>query len=249
MGASRTKDRGLQTIRHCRSRCGSNFSELVTSHGFHSNLPSMVFFGIRLWTLWRDQPPLGAYTDTPVHWGSPHVVAFSRISTRLCWEWFLWVLVNWVKNRSDQFLFKSTCSFFTQSSSFPRMRATAASRSRDPTTLWGSHSLHPRPFFIVSDRSCSRVLLRQQRGKTAYPYKKRLSIYHLESMTSTWKRAGAIEKQIEGKWHIIILREAIVDHELFTNRFHVTRYGGCGVLLNKDTFLGFAGCAFIRQET
>ena len=26
------------------------------------------------------------------------------------------------------------------------------------------------------------------------------------------------------------------DHELLTNRFHVTHYGGCAVLFNKDTF-------------
>ena len=37
---------------------------------------------------------------------------------------------------------------------------------------------------------------------------------------------------------IITLQEAIeyVDHELLTNRFHVTHYGGCAVLFNKDTF-------------
>ena len=52
------------------------------------------------------------------------------------------------------------------------------------------------------------------------------------------EREGAIEKQIAGKWHIITLQEAIeyVDHELLTNRFHVTHYGGCAVLFNKDTF-------------
>ena len=40
------------------------------------------------------------------------------------------------------------------------------------------------------------------------------------------------------KWHIITLQETIeyVDHELLTNRFHVTHYGGCAVLLHKDTF-------------
>ena len=34
------------------------------------------------------------------------------------------------------------------------------------------------------------------------------------------------------------MQEAIeyVDHELPTNRFHVTHYGGCAVLFNKDTF-------------
>ena len=51
-------------------------------------------------------------------------------------------------------------------------------------------------------------------------------------------REGAIEKQIAGKWHIITLQETIeyVDHELLTNRFRVTHYGGCAVLFNKDTF-------------
>ena len=51
-------------------------------------------------------------------------------------------------------------------------------------------------------------------------------------------RVGAIEKQISGKWHIITLQEAIeyVDHELLTNRFHVTHSGGCAMLFNKDTF-------------
>ena len=36
----------------------------------------------------------------------------------------------------------------------------------------------------------------------------------------------------------ITLQEAIeyVDHELLVNRFHVTHYGGCAVLFNKDTF-------------
>ena len=50
---------------------------------------------------------------------------------------------------------------------------------------------------------------------------------------------GAIEKQIERKWHINTLQESIeyVDHELLTNRFHVAHYGGCAVLFNKDTFL------------
>ena len=49
---------------------------------------------------------------------------------------------------------------------------------------------------------------------------------------------GAIEKQIAGKWYITILQEAIeyVDHELLTNRFHVTHYRRCAVLFNKDTF-------------
>ena len=54
-----------------------------------------------------------------------------------------------------------------------------------------------------------------------------------------WRgKEGAIEKQIAGKWHTITVQEAIeyVDHELLTNRFHVTHNGGCAVLFNKDTF-------------
>ena len=51
-------------------------------------------------------------------------------------------------------------------------------------------------------------------------------------------KEGAIEKQIAWKWHIITLQEAIgyVDHDLLTNRLHVTHYGGCAVLFNKDPF-------------
>ena len=66
---------------------------------------------------------------------------------------------------------------------------------------------------------------------------KRLSIYNWNPGPRRGKE-GAIEKQIAGKWHIITLQDAIeyVDHELLTNRFHVTHYGGCAVLFNKDTF-------------
>ena len=48
----------------------------------------------------------------------------------------------------------------------------------------------------------------------------------------------AFEKQISGKWHVITLQEAIeyVDHDILTNRFHVTHYGGCAVLFNKNNF-------------
>ena len=39
------------------------------------------------------------------------------------------------------------------------------------------------------------------------------------------RKEDAFEKQIAGKWHIITLQEAseYVDHELLTNRFHVTQ--------------------------
>ena len=65
---------------------------------------------------------------------------------------------------------------------------------------------------------------------------KRLSIY-------VWKPGprrgkGALEKEITGTWHVITFQEAIeyVDHDILTNRFHVTHYGGCAILFNKDTF-------------
>ena len=66
---------------------------------------------------------------------------------------------------------------------------------------------------------------------------KRLSIYNWNPGPRRG-REGAVEKQIAGKWHVITLQEAIeyVDNEIFTNRFHVTHYGGCAVLFNKDTF-------------
>ena len=66
---------------------------------------------------------------------------------------------------------------------------------------------------------------------------KRLSIYNWNPGPRREKE-GAIEKQLARKWHIITLQEAIeyVDHELLTNRFHVTHYGGCAVLFNNYTF-------------
>ena len=66
---------------------------------------------------------------------------------------------------------------------------------------------------------------------------KRRSIYNWNPGPRRGKE-GTIEKQTAGKWHIITLQEAIehVDHELLTNRFHVTHYGGRAVLFNKDTF-------------
>ena len=66
---------------------------------------------------------------------------------------------------------------------------------------------------------------------------KRLSIYNWNPGPRRG-REGAIETQIAWTWHVITLQEAIeyVDHELLMNRFHVTHYGGCAVLFNKDTF-------------
>ena len=69
------------------------------------------------------------------------------------------------------------------------------------------------------------------------PVQKRLSIYNWNPGPRRGKE-GAFEKQIAGKWNVITLQEAIeyVDHDILTNRFHVTHYGGCAILFNKDTF-------------
>ena len=73
--------------------------------------------------------------------------------------------------------------------------------------------------------------------QTVLLFKKKLSVYNWNAGTRRGKE-GAIEKRIEGKWHIIPLQEAIdyVDHELLVNRIHVTQYEKCAVLVNKDTF-------------
>ena len=67
--------------------------------------------------------------------------------------------------------------------------------------------------------------------------KKRRSIYNWNPGPRRGKE-GASKMEIAGKWHVITLLEAIeyVDHEFFTFRFHVTHYGGCAVLFNKDSF-------------
>ena len=51
-------------------------------------------------------------------------------------------------------------------------------------------------------------------------------------------KEDAFEKQIAGRWHVTTLQEASekVDHDILTGRFHVTHYGGCAILFNKDTF-------------
>ena len=66
---------------------------------------------------------------------------------------------------------------------------------------------------------------------------KRLSSYNWNPGPRRGK-ASTFEKQIAGKWHVVTLQEAIeyVDHDILTNRLHVTHYGGCAVLFNKDTF-------------
>ena len=68
------------------------------------------------------------------------------------------------------------------------------------------------------------------------PLKKRHSIYYRNP--GPWRgKEDAFEKQIAGKWHVITLQEAseYVDHDILTNRFHVTHYGGCAILFNKHT--------------
>ena len=68
---------------------------------------------------------------------------------------------------------------------------------------------------------------------------KRLSIYNWNPGPRRGKE-GAFEKQITGKWHVITLQEAIeyVDHELLTNRFHVTHHGGCDPVIEvKSIYL------------
>ena len=65
---------------------------------------------------------------------------------------------------------------------------------------------------------------------------KRPSIYNWNPGPRRGKE-DAFEKQIAGRWHVITLQEAAeyVDHDLLTNRFHVTHYAGCAILFNKDT--------------
>ena len=51
-------------------------------------------------------------------------------------------------------------------------------------------------------------------------------------------REGASAEHIAGKWHVIALQEAIeyLQHESITNHFYITRFAGCAVMFNKDTF-------------
>ena len=70
-----------------------------------------------------------------------------------------------------------------------------------------------------------------------FPVQKRPSIYNWNPGPRRGKE-DAFEKQIAGKWRIITLQEAFdyVDHEILTERFHVTHYAGCAILFNEDTF-------------
>ena len=70
------------------------------------------------------------------------------------------------------------------------------------------------------------------------PVQKRLSIHNWNPGPRRGKE-DAIEKQIAGKWHVHHVAGSnieYVDHDILTNRFHVTHYGGCAVLFNEDTF-------------
>ena len=69
------------------------------------------------------------------------------------------------------------------------------------------------------------------------PVQKRLSIYNWNPGPGRGKE-DAFVKQIAGRWHVITLQEAseYVHHDILTGRFHVTHYGGCAILFNKDTF-------------
>ena len=66
---------------------------------------------------------------------------------------------------------------------------------------------------------------------------KRLSVYNWNPGPRRGDQDPFV-KQIAGKWHIITLQEApdYVDHDILTNRFHVSHFGGRAVLFKKDTF-------------
>ena len=66
----------------------------------------------------------------------------------------------------------------------------------------------------------------------------RLTVYNWNPGPRRGKE-GAIEKHTAGKWHIITLQQAIeyLEHDVLTNRFHVTHYGDCQVLFDQDTFV------------
>ena len=81
----------------------------------------------------------------------------------------------------------------------------------------------------ISSRSTQRGISSQE--------PKRHSIYNWNPGPRRGKE-GASEMQIEGKWHVITLLEAIefVDHEVLTNWSHVMHYGRCAVFFNKDFY-------------
>ena len=77
----------------------------------------------------------------------------------------------------------------------------------------------------------------RKRFATRSIVQRRLNIYNWNSGPRREKE-DAFEQQIAGRWHIITLQEASEDvyYEILTSRFHGTRYTGCAILFNKDTF-------------
>ena len=76
--------------------------------------------------------------------------------------------------------------------------------------------------------------------QTAHPYKKKKGRASATGVQDRGVGKRVLSRsKLQGNWHINTLQEAIeyVDHELLTNRFHVTHNGGCAVLFNKDAFL------------
>ena len=67
---------------------------------------------------------------------------------------------------------------------------------------------------------------------------RRLSIYNWNPGPRRGKEHACEKKKTNCRKVAYHLQEAsdYVDHELLTNRFHVTLYAGCAVLFNKDTF-------------
>ena len=78
--------------------------------------------------------------------------------------------------------------------------------------------------------SSSHMNSSSKRFATRSIVQERLSIYNWNPGLRRGKE-DAFEQQIA-------LQEAsdYVDHELLTNRFHVTHCAGCAILFNKDTF-------------
>ena len=87
------------------------------------------------------------------------------------------------------------------------------------------------------DTTSSHLKSSRKRFATRSIVQRRLSIHNWNPRPRRVKD-DTFEQQIAGKWHIITLQEASenVDHELLTNRFHVTHDAGCAILFNKDTF-------------
>ena len=103
----------------------------------------------------------------------------------------------------------------------------------DIDRLQQSFARHPKG----KQDTSSHMNSSSKRFATRSIVQRRFSIYNWNPGPRRGK-ADAFEQQIAGRWHIITLQEAsdYVDHELLTNRFHVTHYAGCAVLFNKDTF-------------